>query len=591
MCGRHLWHCSGFSFSVIVEIADWSISRSESENDAAALRVDITSFIQQEVKMAGNPDLVNLPDADRLITGLRDTGYEFTTAAADIVDNSIAANATTVSIDLELMSDGRKFVYFADDGDGMNDVQLFKAMRYGAEQRENLASLGKFGLGLKTASSSICKKFTVISRQSALDELAKLAWDLDHVSKINEWEMLKETVTDEEAEKFDELIGGKGTLVIWSKCDRLLGKIFQDPGGTQEKAAMTRLNNKLKKHVGLVYHRFLDFDDSRIHNVAIYVNGEKVVPWNPFFPQRSEQVLVAEQQEIEIELPDGGDTKAKVKAWILPHQKDCNAEEKELAQHSNKAQGFYIFREGRLIDSGGWAGIWGAPEPHMSLLRIEFDFDHSLDEAFHVDVKKSSIRFDPGLEEYLLELLNPVRREAERRYRRKSKQVLGERGIDHASSNISVQSTPNVAKPTVTEVDESTKTVVVTNKNGPSIRLKTPVEKASSPESLHIEAVDSFTDGGLWEPVFRSSADQLASVGVKINKLHDFYQKIYQRASSSGYSVQGMDLLLWAFCAAEQNHSNPELEEIFEDLRLEVASNLRKLLKDVEIPEGRELDS
>ena len=117
------------------------------------------------------PDLENPPDAPRLIHGLRDTGYNFNTAAADIIDNSIAANATEVNVQIDLMEDGRKFVYFGDDGDGMNFPELFDAMRYGAKARANLASLGKFGLGLKTASSSVCICFTVISRNSASADL------------------------------------------------------------------------------------------------------------------------------------------------------------------------------------------------------------------------------------------------------------------------------------------------------------------------------------------------------------------------------------------------------------------------------------
>ena len=117
-------------------------------------------------------DLINLPDATRLIYGLRDTGYSFNTAAADIIDNSIAANATEVNVGIELDKDGKKFVYFGDNGDGMDDDMLFAAMRYGAPARANLASLGKFGLGLKTASSSVLSQihshFTQVSRRGVL---------------------------------------------------------------------------------------------------------------------------------------------------------------------------------------------------------------------------------------------------------------------------------------------------------------------------------------------------------------------------------------------------------------------------------------
>ena len=128
-------------------------------------------------------NLINQPDAPRLIYGLRDTGYNFNTAAADIIDNSIAANATEVNVRIEMTPDGRKFVHFGDNGHGMDEDGLFDAMRYGAPARANKASLGKFGLGLKTASSSICLKFTVITRLSPDDTFSKLAWDLQHVEE------------------------------------------------------------------------------------------------------------------------------------------------------------------------------------------------------------------------------------------------------------------------------------------------------------------------------------------------------------------------------------------------------------------------
>uniref|UniRef100_A0A486XS73 ATP-binding protein n=1 Tax=Rheinheimera sp. BAL341 TaxID=1708203 RepID=A0A486XS73_9GAMM len=165
------------------------------------------------------PDMINDPDPSRLIHGLRDTGYDFNTAAADIIDNSIAAGADNIRINIELAHDGRKFVYFGDDGHGMDADELRNAMRYGAKVRDNLASLGKFGLGLKTASSSVCLKYSVISRREASFPLLKLTWDLEHVENKNVWEMLDEPVSHDEQELFEELCGDSGTLVVWSRCD------------------------------------------------------------------------------------------------------------------------------------------------------------------------------------------------------------------------------------------------------------------------------------------------------------------------------------------------------------------------------------
>ncbi len=530
-------------------------------------------------------DLTNQPDATRLIYGLRDTGYNFNTAAADIIDNSIAAKANEVNVNIELRSDGRKFVCFGDNGEGMTEEMLFAAMRYGAPARTNLASLGKFGLGLKTASTSVCLRLTVISRRAPTDDLAKLAWDLEYVEQENEWRMVREPLTADERDWFEEL-----TLVIWSKCDRLLSKDYDEPGGVQEQNAIRRLADRLREHVALIYYRFLDHTDGRETNVTIRINGVAVEPWNPFFPARAEQVLNDAQQRLEVEMEDGSIEVAYMKAWILPNQRDMDNAEKKEARITNRGQGFYIHREGRVIQQGGWHGVFGAVEPHTSLLRIEFDFTHKLDHAFKVDVKKSRILFDPALEDELKRRLQPAYREAGNRYRRREKDAAIERGIDHGSSNKAIGNTPSTKKPSVEAVDPATKTATLNNNRGPSIKLRVPVETNVDPKSVYVEAVENITSGNLWEPAMRSSQGSGFVPGVRINKHHDFYQKIYKRAGASGYAVEGIDLLMWAFAIAEQNNTNEELEPIFEDMREEISSNLKRLLREVPLPDDDELN-
>ncbi|MER9049677.1 ATP-binding protein [Mesorhizobium sp. M0923] len=534
-------------------------------------------------------DLTNEPDATRLIYGLRDTGYNFNTAAADVVDNSIAANATQVNVVLELMNDGRKFVCFGDNGDGMDAAMLFAAMRYGAPARANLASLGKFGLGLKTASTSVCLRLTVISRRGPGDGFAKLAWDLEHVEATNEWVMLSEAVSADELDWFEELCGDRGTLVIWSKCDRLLSKDYDQPGGTQEQAAMRRLSERLREHVALIYYRFLDPADKRERTVSICIDHEKVEPWNPFYPEKAEQVLGKDLQKLEVEMEDRAVEVAHIRAWILPNQRDLSGEERKKARITNRGQGFYIHREGRVIQQGGWLGVFGAVEPHTSLLRVEFDFDHKLDHAFKVDVKKSKILFDPALEDELRRRLQPTYREAGNRYRRKERAAAVERGVDHDSANKVIGNTPSTKKPSVDSFDPASKIATLANNRGPSIRLKVPVETNVDPKNIYVEAVDDITSGNLWEPAMRSGEGTGFVTGVRINKHHDFYQKIYQRAAASGYAVEGIDLLMWAFATAEQNNTNSELEPIFEDMRDEISTNLRRLLREVPLPDDDEL--
>ena len=293
------------------------------------------------------PEMINEPDPSRLIHGLRDTGYDFYTAAADIIDNSIAANARNININIEVSPEGRKFVYFGDDGHGMDEEGLHNAMRYGAKVRENLASLGKFGLGLKTASSSICLKYSLISRTEESEKLQKLTWDLEHVGDVNAWEMLDEKVTPDEEELFDELCGESGTLVVWAKCDRLLSKAYEQPGGVKEQKAIDYRRQRLMDHCALIFHKYLNPEDNAHRTISITVNGEPVEYWNPFYPERSEQVLPDRLTKLPILTEDGSEHIATIKAWILPHSKDMTKEENSKhAKITNRGQGFYIHREG-----------------------------------------------------------------------------------------------------------------------------------------------------------------------------------------------------------------------------------------------------
>ncbi|MDA7649473.1 ATP-binding protein, partial [Akkermansiaceae bacterium] len=213
----------------------------------------------------------NLPDPGRLIVGLRDTGYNFNSAAADIIDNCIAAEANNVHVRMDLLPTGEKIIYFGDDGKGMDQESLHNAMRYGADRRENSKSLGKFGLGLKTASSSVCKKFSLISRNAAGKDLLKLTWDLEHVETANLWEMLTEGVTGDEEAAFEELCGDTGTLVVWKSCDRVLNSNDHDPGSTKEKQALGRVAKRLAVHCSLVFHKYLDASDKEQRTISLTI--------------------------------------------------------------------------------------------------------------------------------------------------------------------------------------------------------------------------------------------------------------------------------------------------------------------------------
>ncbi len=144
-----------------------------------------------------------LPDPVRMVEGLRDTGYQFNTAVADVIDNSIAADATFVDILLNMDYRGNIVLEIYDDGVGMDRDALINAMKYGSRPRPSPASLGKFGLGLKTASTAFCRRLSVISRDTSKEPLIRATWDLDHVRDENKWELLIDSPTKEESKAYE----------------------------------------------------------------------------------------------------------------------------------------------------------------------------------------------------------------------------------------------------------------------------------------------------------------------------------------------------------------------------------------------------
>lgn len=540
-------------------------------------------------------DLINEPDASRLVEALRDTGYDFQSAAADIVDNSIAAGADRICVNVEMKTNGERLVYFGDNGHGMDDADLRHAMRYGAPVRDDLASLGKFGLGLKTASTAICRRLTVISRKSPNAPLAKFAWDLDHIAKTNRWEMLSEAVEPHEQDAWDELCAvetGTGTLVVWSNCDRLIsGKVKQSSATNAMQNAIKRLRKNLGEHLGMIYHRFLDLEDDRCRNIAISVNDNPVQYWNPFCIKDPDSESSEFKNQLEGKSDDGEVMGvANIRAQILPHKYNLSQEERDLAKTTYSNQGFYIYREGRLIIHGDWLGMFKT-HGHLVLLRIEFDIGHELDEIFYVDVKKSSIRFNQEIEEVLKEMLKPIVRQAQNRQKSGQQTIIeNEINTNHRPSNLRIDAAKATMTPTIVEVDPEEQTAILVNKRGSSIQIRHPIQKDVDSNSIRVDAVDTIKNGDLWVPSLRSSGGDSYVIGVQLNKNHDYYQKVYAHATLNKYPVHGIDFLLWALSAAEFDNTDDELEPIFRDIREVVSFNLRKLLSDYDLPNVDNLD-
>lgn len=529
--------------------------------------------LEKAVNQDRSERIIVEPDIARVSEGLRDTGYDFNTAIADIVDNSIAAGATNVEIRLGVDIAGLTAVSIADNGIGMDRAGLVNAMRYGSARRPDPSSLGKFGLGLKTASTAFCRKLVVTTKPSGTGPALEASWDLDDLERLGSWSLSVGSATPERASTLNSIsVGASGTVVVWEKIDRLLAD-YRDPVGAPRRAAFRRLEAALRDHLGVVYQRFLDPGDQRAPNLAIHLNGQPVAPWDPFCTRVNPIPAVAKNQQVA--LPSGESTTFQLRAFILPRREEFPTPElRDDAKISNDRQGIYIYRENRLIHGPTWLRMYGR-EPHLSLLRIELSFTHELDEAFQIDIKKSRIVLNETLNDWLRDKFLPgPRREAEGRYRGGAAvaSAAGSTPIHRASVSVIAEKLPTLRTAEVTSVDANAGTIQITNNAGPG-RARIQIVTTPDTSQLHLDTRSTLVNGVLWEPALINGG-----TGVLLNTGHPFYSRAYLPNKANTAVVQALDYLLWALAQAELNNVVSANEPMFEEFRVEVARNLKRLV-------------
>lgn len=337
----------------------------------------------------------NIPNAATLISSMRSIGYDFETAVADIIDNSITAKAKNIEVFFPVNND-EIYLEIIDNGFGMDNEELFEAMRFGTIKDERaLNDLGRFGLGLKTASISQCRKMTVISKKN--DIYSGFCWDLDVIIKNQNWEIQelssKNIFSTPNIQNYVDL--KSFTIVFWENFDRLKKDvtIFNSLNDVfSKKLAIT------EKHLALVFHRYLE------EGIKISINNRDIVPLDPFL-QNHPKTNVKSEQSISTETSKGSKEKVKIQVFVLPYQKDLSKEDYEKlgGQDEIDNQGFYIYRNKRLMIHGTWFKI--KPKAELSRnARIKVDVPNTLDDLWAIDIKKQKAII-PGV------LLDQLRKE------------------------------------------------------------------------------------------------------------------------------------------------------------------------------------
>ena len=532
------------------------------------------------------------PSAARLAESLRDTGYTFATSVADIVDNSVAADATRINVSLDLEMGQHPVLMIADNGRGMDQDELKKAMAYGSPKRPDPKSLGKFGMGLKTASTSFCRRLTVISRKDGVLNLRQ--WDLDVIASKDKWLLLqpKEDTYSEAVEFMNQITeGGSGTVVVWENIDRL---VRTHASGTM-RAQINSICEDLDDHLSGVFYHFLekgnDFPD-----ITITINNVDVKPWDPFCRwmngEGGGRVEIHRQEPVDYTVTKAGTTEVLgtfyINVYILPNKNTLSNEEVNRSRYSLDNQGFHIFREGRMIFSGGWPNRLFVKDPHLNLIRVELSFDHKLDDIFQIDIKKSRIDFPKNIQELLKKIITPPRREAQKRYRAgtQDSNISGytKLGQQHEKSSnaIGKHHAETTAQSQVSSTDRVAGTAQITNQFGvSSVRL----QFNDSPSRV-VQTSSSLQDGVLWTPGLIEGNKH----AVFLNESHEFYKRFYLANQDNATLILAMDSLLWSLAEAELCVYNDTVKRNLEEMRISVSRSLRTLAEELPDIEDSEND-
>jgi hypothetical protein len=341
-------------------------------SEASALPVSGTSVI--------------LPDAGGVLTALARIGYELEVALADLVDNSIDAGARNVLIRFLRSTDRITGLAVVDDGEGINPSEIDEAMGFGADTGKDDSDLGKYGMGLKSASFSQAQSVAVLSRHHG--SVVARRWTADNVRAGWICEHIDERAADQHLgrEWGPVVLDGCGTLIHWDNLDAFRVARHRADGVLED------YFSRISVHLGLHFHRFLAKGRVRIFLDAVnQETGDSGPPrpvyaLDPFaYPQSG---LGGYPMSFRADIVDVGPLDLVAHIWPRrSRQPGYLLGGGKVAER----QGFYFYRNDRLIQAGGWNGIRTDAEPHASLARVKVELPGAYDHAFGLNVQKSGV--------------------------------------------------------------------------------------------------------------------------------------------------------------------------------------------------------
>ena len=492
----------------------------------------------------------NPPNPAKLLDSLRSTGYDNYNAIADIIDNSIDANATEINI--EIHHQQKDFVItIADNGKGMDLHTLDEALKLGSETEKDFVSdLGRFGMGLSTASLSMCERTTVITKGKG-GELLKSITDLEWVRKENSFTKFLGKADAEDAILFNELLKNdeQGTIVILSNSDRI------------QNSNVSVFANTLKNNLSRIFRRFI------IAGKEFKINGENISASDPLMLNHElTRVYSDEIYDINIQKGDSiyEDT-IRIKMVILPKQ------EIKGFGINEQNQGFYVMRNERELFAGSTLDGVFKKDPHLNRFRAEISFTGALDNLMGVHFTKRSLSIDQALKDKIIELVGSQIRQIKNIA--DSERIKSGKSLSHDDSEklISKKSKLLITPPAEKIEKDNQQRKRTQEKENNNKEKREGISEKLHPvcrfEERSMEKV-----GPLYYPFMEGK-----KVVIQWNSDHPFYKLLIDKKEDKTF-VTAVDFLIFSMSSAELKTRDDDNLSMFQDMRMFLSQNLRVLI-------------
>lgn len=500
------------------------------------------------------PNKSTLPNAGKLMGSLRHTGYDNYHAIADIIDNSIDADAQNIWVEIHQRK-GDFVIKVVDDGVGMDEAKITEALKLGSESEKNIDSdLGCFGMGLCTAGLSMSRRTTVLTKQEK-DQILVGINDLDWVIKFNEFKSYIDKADLEQAKPFRDLLNGshQGTVVIFSNSDRI------------QNTNVTIFANILRKEIGRIFRRFIEAGRK------FHINGELVQMVDPLMLSEPETYVYSDEEyPIKIETSNGHmEDTVRIRIVLLP---DFGALGNKDRGINPLNQGFYVMRNQRELFAGETLGVY-TRDPHLNRFRAEVYFSGALDELMGVHFTKRGISMSQGLRDKIKEITRSQIRHLQKRADTERPKTEKEVSHEETEKLISKKS-KLLIKPPAEPVEERAKKS--TRRRPKAEVLKEPEREAVSERLRRIcrfEEESLGRVGQLFYPYMEGS-----KVVIRWNVDHPFYEKTLVSKKDDKTFITAVDFLIYSMASAELKSRSDENVFLFENIRSDMSTNLRVLM-------------